>query len=144
MLGYEIANDKKADKIMAEIKGKTMEQIKGMENVKSCETKRISFSAPAYISATASNEPAISAIAGKLNVGQESAPIKGNNGVYVIKLVAKNAKGGEFNAKSEEDAIKAIRLAVESSAVILISGLAIARGTDGKPAPQPTSITVEF
>lgn len=108
MLGYEIANDKKADKIMAEIKGKTMEQIKGMENVKSCETKRISFSAPAYISATASNEPAISAIAGKLNVGQESAPIKGNNGVYVIKLVAKNAKGGEFNAKSEEDAIKAL------------------------------------
>ena len=108
MLGYEIANDKKADKIMAEIKGKTMEQIKGMENVKSCETKRISFSAPAYISATASNEPAISAIAGKLNVGQESAPIKGNNGVYVIKLVAKNAKGGEFNAKSEEDAIKAM------------------------------------
>ncbi|MBR2415881.1 MAG: SurA N-terminal domain-containing protein [Bacteroidaceae bacterium] len=108
MLGYEIANDKKADKIMAEIKGKTMEQIKGMENVKSCETKRISFSAPAYISATASNEPAISAIAGKLNVGQESAPIKGNNGVYVIKLVAKSAKGGEFNAKSEEDAIKAM------------------------------------
>ena len=108
MLGYEIANDKKADKIMAEIKGKTMEQIKGMENVKSCETKRISFSAPAYISATASNEPAISAIVGKLNVGQESAPIKGNNGVYVIKLVAKNAKGGEFNAKSEEDAIKAM------------------------------------
>ncbi|MBR3612213.1 MAG: SurA N-terminal domain-containing protein [Bacteroidaceae bacterium] len=106
MLGYEIANDKKAKKIMAEIKGKTMEQIKGMENVKSCETKRISFSAPAYISATASNEPAISAIAGKLNIGQESAPIKGNNGVYVIKLVAKNAKGGEFNAKSEEDAIK--------------------------------------
>ena len=108
MLGYEIANDKKADKIMAEIKGKTMEQIKGMENVKSCETKRISFSAPAYISATASNEPAISAIAGKLDVGQESAPIKGNNGVYVIKLVAKSAKGGEFNAKSEEDAIKAM------------------------------------
>lgn len=106
MLGYEIANDKKAKKIMAEIKGKTMEQIKGMENVKSCETKRISFSAPAYISATASNEPAISAIAGKLNIGQESAPIKGNNGVYVIKLVAKNAKGGEFNAKSEEDVIK--------------------------------------
>ena len=108
MLGYEIANDKKADKIMAEIKGKTMEQIKGMENVKSCETKRISFSAPAYISATASNEPAISAAVTKMNIGEESAPIKGNNGVYVIKLVAKNAKGGEFNAKSEEDAIKAM------------------------------------
>lgn len=107
LLNNEVVNNKKAEKIMAEIKGKTMEQIKGMENVKSCETKRISFSAPAYISATASNEPAISAIAGKLNVGEESAPIKGNNGVYVIKLVAKNAKGGEFNAKSEEDAIKA-------------------------------------
>ncbi len=108
MLNQEITNEKKAKKIMGEINGKTMEQIKGMENIKTCETKRISFSAPAYISATASNEPAISAIAGKLNVGEESAPIKGNNGVYVIKLVAKNTKDGEFNAKNEEDAIKAL------------------------------------
>ena len=108
MLNLEVVNNKKAEKIMAEFKGKNMEQIKGMENVKSCETKRISFSAPAYISATASNEPAISAIAGKLSIGEESAPIKGKNGVYVIKLVAKNAKGGEFNAKSEEEAIKAM------------------------------------
>lgn len=106
MLNQEITNDKKAEKIMKDIDGKTMEQIKAMENVKSCETKRISFNAPAYISATASNEPSISAIAAKLNIGEESAPIKGNNAVYVIKLVAKNAKGGEYNAKSEEDAIK--------------------------------------
>lgn len=110
MLNQEITNKKKADKIMAEIAGKTMEQIKGMENVKTGETKRISFSAPAYISATASNEPAISAIAAKLNVGEESAPIKGNNGVYVIKLIAKNAKSGEFNEKNENDAIKAMGL----------------------------------
>ncbi len=108
MLNNEIVNDKKAEKIMAEINGKKMEQIKGMENIKTCETRRITFSAPAYISATASNEPAICAVASKLNVGEESAPIKGKGGVYVIKLVAKNPKGGEYNAKSEEEAIKAM------------------------------------
>lgn len=106
MLSMEVVNNKKAEKIMAEIKGMKMEQMKAVANVKSCETKRISFSAPAYISATASNEPIISAAVSKLNVGEESAPIKGNNGVYIIKLIAKNAKGGEFNSEVEENAIK--------------------------------------
>jgi peptidyl-prolyl cis-trans isomerase D len=39
--------------------------------------------------------------------GAVSTPIKGNGGVYVIRLIAKNAKGGEYNAKSEQDAMKA-------------------------------------
>ena len=38
--------------------------------------------------------------------GAVSAPIKGNAGVYVVRLIAKNAKGGEYNAKKEQDALK--------------------------------------
>lgn len=107
MLAYEISNDKKAAKIISEIKGKKMDELKKEANVKTCETKRITFNAPAYISATAASEPAISAAVTKMNIGEESAPIKGNSGVYVIKLIAKDTKQGEFNAKSEEDKMKA-------------------------------------
>ena len=38
--------------------------------------------------------------------GAVSAPIKGNNGVYVIRLIAKNTKGGEYNVESEQEALK--------------------------------------
>lgn len=105
-LNREALNNLKAEKILTEIKGKGFEDLKASANVKTCETKRISFSAPAYISATSSNEPAISAAVSKLNVGEESAPIVGKGGVYVIKLVKKDAKGGEFNKKAEEEKIK--------------------------------------
>ena len=107
MLTSEATNNIKAEKIIKEIAGKGIEELKKDAKIKSCETKRISFNAPAYISATASNEPAISAAVTKMNIGEESAPIKGNNGVYVIKLVAKNPKGGEFNSKAEEEKMKA-------------------------------------
>lgn len=106
MIEREATNEKKAEKIMSEIKGKSFDEIKGIDKVKTCDTKRISFNAPAYISATASSEPVICAIASKLNVGEASAPIEGKNGVYVIKLVSKTPKNGEFNAKAEEEKIK--------------------------------------
>ena len=107
MLSYEANNNKKAEKIIKDIKGKSFDELKKDTNIKTCETKRISFSAPAYISATSASEPAISAAVTKMNVGEESAPIKGNSGVYVIKVIAKNAKGTEFNTKAEEERMKA-------------------------------------
>ena len=107
MLSYEISNDKKAEKIINDIKGKSIDEIKKDTNVKSCETKRISFNAPAYISATTASEPAISAAVTKMNIGEVSAPIKGVSAVYVIKLIAKNEKQAEFNAAVEESKMKA-------------------------------------
>ena len=105
-LTFEIQNNKKAEKIIADIKGKSFDQLKNESNIKTCKTDRISFSAPAYISATASSEPAIAAAASKMNIGEVSAPIKGISAVYVIKLVAKNEKNGVFNTKGEENSLK--------------------------------------
>jgi peptidyl-prolyl cis-trans isomerase D len=41
-----------------------------------------------------------------MQAGAVSAPIKGNNAVYVIRLIAKNAKGGEYNAQNEQKTLK--------------------------------------
>ena len=69
--------------------------------------KHIAFNVPAYISLTSSSEPAICAAVTSMEQGAVSAPIKGNGGVYVIRLIAKNAKDGEYNAQKEQDALKA-------------------------------------
>ena len=42
-----------------------------------------------------------------MQAGAVSAPIKGNNAVYVIRLIAKNAKDGEYNAQNEQKTLKA-------------------------------------
>ncbi len=99
-------NEKKAEKIMAEIKGKNFDELSSIAAVKSDNVKRISFTAPAYISSTSTSEPAICAAVTKLQPGEVSAPVKGTAGVYVLKLTAKNSKGGEFNATSEETTLK--------------------------------------
>ncbi len=106
VLRNQIAADKKAEKIMSELAGKKFEAIASTANVKCDTVKHISFSAPTYISLTAASEPAISAAVANMEKGAVSAPIKGNAGVYVIRLIAKNAKGGEYNAKKEQDALK--------------------------------------
>ena len=105
-LRSQLIADKKAEKIIAELSGKNFDAVASTANVKSDTVKHITFGAPAYISLTSSNEPAICAAVASLEQGAVSAPIKGNNGVYVIRLIAKNTKGGEYNVESEQEALK--------------------------------------
>lgn len=106
-LRNQLINDKKAEKIIAELAGKNFEAAASTANVKSDTVKHITFNAPAYISLTSSSEPAICAAVTNMEQGAVSAPIKGNGGVYVIRLIAKNDKGGEYNVNNEQNALKA-------------------------------------
>jgi peptidyl-prolyl cis-trans isomerase D len=106
-LRNDIINEKKAEKIVAEFAGKSFEAVASSENVKSDTVKHISFNTPAYISATLSSEPAICAAVTNMEQGAVSAPIKGNGGVYVIRLISKSSKEGEYNVADEQNALKA-------------------------------------
>ena len=92
ILRLDVIKDKKAEKIIADIKGKKFNELSSIANVKSGSVNRIAFGSPAYINVTSSSEPAISAAVTKLNEGEESTPIKGASAVYVIKLTKKNVK----------------------------------------------------
>lgn len=105
-LKFELLNDKKAESIIAQMSGKNFDEIGAMNGAKSDVVKRISFSAPAFINITSSSEPVISAVATRLNEGEVSAPVKGNNAVYVIKLISKSSKDAEFNAETEGNNVR--------------------------------------
>lgn len=103
MLRSEIIRDKKAEKIMAEMKGfNTLAQVKGMKDAVSDSVKHVTFSAPAYISVTRASEPVISAVASKTAVNATSAPIKGNAGVYMIQVYNKNKNAETLDSKAEQ------------------------------------------
>lgn len=104
---YEAIKNKKAEKIMNDIKGKSFEEIAKVAGVKSDVAERISFVSPTFVKSISANEPAISGVVSKMKAGEVSAPIKGNMGVYVVKLTSINKSGSEFNADNEQATLKA-------------------------------------
>lgn len=104
MLKAEIIKDKKAEKLIAEMKGaNSIDQVKNMANAVSDSVKHITFSAPAYVSVTRASEPALGAYASKAEVNKLTGPIKGNAGVYMIQVYNKEKSAEEFDAKNEEN-----------------------------------------
>ena len=112
MLRAEIRRDKKAEKIMEEMKKyNSIAQVKGMKDAVSDSVKHVTFSAPAYISVTRSSEPVIGAVAAKTAANKVSAPIKGNGGVYMIQVYAKEKGSEKFDAKQEETTLTNMAIA---------------------------------
>ena len=119
MLRAEIRRDKKAEKIMEEMKKyNSIAQVKGMKDAVSDSVKHVTFSAPAYISVTRSSEPVIGAVAAKTAANKVSAPIKGNGGVYMIQVYAKEKGSEKFDAKQEEATLTNMAVGIAGNQLI--------------------------
>ena len=118
MLRNEIIRNKKAEQLMGQMNDfNSLAQIKEMKDAVSDSVKHVTFNAPAYISVTHASEPAISAYASKTDVEKVSAPIKGNAGVYMIQVYAKNKGSEEFDAKKEESALSSMSSAYANQCI---------------------------
>ena len=99
-LRFEAINNKKAEKIIAQLKNaKTLEEAAQLlgNNIEVAE----GVSMGGYRFGAAGVEPAVIGAAMKLAEGEVSAPIKGVNGVYMVKG-AKQANAGEtFDADAQ-------------------------------------------
>ncbi len=105
-LHFEVLRDKKAEKIIADLKAAgatSFDQYKNLADAVSDSVKHVTFSAPAFVSALRSSEPLVSAFASVGEVNKLSAPIKGNGGVFVLQPYAAEKLTGEFDAKAEEE-----------------------------------------
>ncbi len=108
-LKAEIIKDKKAEKIMADMKAAnatSFDQYKNMPNAVSDSIKFVTFAAPAYVPALRSSEVMVSAYASVGELNKLSAPIKGNAGVYVMQVYAKDKLNETFDVKAEEETIE--------------------------------------
>ena len=107
------------DKVSASIKSELTnkkkvaqlaEQLKDVKNISDAKAKgavidtinHISFASPAFISATASSEPLVSAAAAKAQKGAFVGPIQGDGGAYVMQVINKTKTADKFEAKQEE------------------------------------------
>ena len=93
-------NNKKAEYIMNQLKGvSTLEEAAKLfgTDVKSAE----GISLSSYRLGAAGVEPAVIGTALALEANTVSAPVKGNNGVYLLTVGEKKVAEGEFNAAQE-------------------------------------------
>ena len=103
MLKRELMNEKKAKKIVNDLKDKQFDSLEQYAEAMSStvqSVKNVNF-ATNRISGIGF-EPSITAKAPLAEVGKISQPIQGNNAVYVLKVTEKNENNGEFNLEMQK------------------------------------------
>lgn len=116
-LRAEIIRDKKAEKIIADLKAAnatTFDQYKAMANAVSDSVKHVTFAAPAYVPVLRSSEPLVGAYASVAELNKLSAPIKGNAGVFVLQPYAKDKLNETYNQKEEETSLQSMHARLAS------------------------------
>ncbi|MBR5237901.1 MAG: SurA N-terminal domain-containing protein [Paludibacteraceae bacterium] len=94
----ELRKEKKGDILVAEMNGKTMDQLT-TEGFRVDTVRNINF-ASTY-AGTIGNEPSLFARVANTEVEKESAPIKGNTGAYIFKVINKEEAAKPYNEKEE-------------------------------------------
>ena len=116
-LRFEILRDKKAEKIMADMKAAnatTFDQYKNMAAAVSDSVKHVTFAASAYVPALRSSEPMVSAYASVAELNKLSAPLKGNGGVFVLQPYAKEKLNETYNQDTEEATLETMHARMAS------------------------------
>lgn len=99
-LKSEIMRDKKAEKIMANLK-----DVKSVDAAKAkggqiSTVDQVTFASPVFVQTTGAAEPALAgAVAGTKAGAFCKAPVKGNAGVYMFKVINKKNRPVKYDAK---------------------------------------------
>lgn len=102
ILKREVIRDKKAEMIMAKLKGVNSIAAAQTKGAKVSTVNQITFAAPAFIQATGAAEPALSGAVAATAQGKFcSAPVKGNAGIYVFQVVKKQMRPGKYNEEQQ-------------------------------------------
>lgn len=102
ILKREVIRDKKAEMIMAKLKGVNSIAAAQAKGAKVSTVNQITFAAPAFIQATGAAEPALSGAVAATAQGKFcSAPVKGNAGVYVFQVVKKLMRPAKYNEEQQ-------------------------------------------
>lgn len=102
ILKREVIRDKKAEMIMAKLKGVNSIAAAQAKGAKVSTVNQITFAAPAFIQATGAAEPALSGAVAATAQGKFcSAPVKGNAGVYVFRVVKKQMRPAKYNEEQQ-------------------------------------------
>ena len=100
----EVIRDKKFAKAAEMLKGVNSLDAAKQKGAQIDSVRQITFSAPVFVQATGTSEPALSGAVAAAKAGQFSAaPVKGNGGAFLFKVLNKKQREGvKFDAKIQQ------------------------------------------
>ena len=107
-LKQQVLRDKKFEKSAEMLKGvKSLDAAK-QKGARIDSVRQITFSAPVFVQATGTSEPALSGAVAAAKKGQFSAaPIKGNGGAFLFQVIDKKQREGvKYDPKAQQDQLK--------------------------------------
>ena len=108
-ISYKVLLDKKAEVLEDKLAGLSFDEVKKIDNIVLDTIKYCNFTNNVFVSALSSNEPALGPSVAKLEQGELSAPIKGDNCVFVAeKISADEETGSGFNEDLEKSRLQSI------------------------------------
>ena len=104
----EVIRDKKFVKAAEMLKGVNSLDAAKQKGARIDSVRQITFSAPVFVQATGTSEPALSGAVAAAKAGQFSAaPVKGNGGAFLFKVLNKKQReSAKFEAKTQEVQLK--------------------------------------
>ena len=105
----EIVREKKAEKIIADLKknsSTTVAAVAALPNASTDTIKHVTFSAPTYIPSISASELAISAYSSIAKINETSEPLKGNAGVYVVEAIAQEKSSETLDKETEKTSLQ--------------------------------------
>lgn len=119
MVSEQVKAEKKAEKILSDLKGVTSWDKAKAAKGAVCDTLRhINFTSPSFVAATNSSEPIVSAMASKTANGNFAGPVKGNNGVFMLKVIGKSKSAEKFDAKQEQASMASQNFRIASNSIV--------------------------
>jgi peptidyl-prolyl cis-trans isomerase D len=107
ILKRELLNDKKAEKIIADLKAKNLTDLTQYAEATNTNVQSVKFVTFATSRITGiGNEPVLNARAPQAPVGKISGPYKGSNGVYVINVTDKKESEEPFDLATQKQALQ--------------------------------------
>ena len=104
-LKAELAAQKKGDKIVADLTAKNLTSLDAYAQAMNTSVDSVKLSFGTRRISGIGVEPNMNAAVSLAKVDQLSAPVKGNNGVYVFKVIAENTDSKEYN---EADVVRSL------------------------------------
>ena len=107
MVKAEVIKDKKAEQIIAKVKGVKSIAAAKAKGAKVAPVNQVTFAAPVFIASVGASEPALSGAVSATAKGKfVSHPVKGNAGVYLFQVTNKKNRPVKFDEKAMEQKLR--------------------------------------
>ena len=100
-LSLKALNNKKFDQLKGKMAGKSLDELKAMDDVVLDTVKSLNFNNDAYISAIYGNEAIVGASVFNLPENELTVPMKGENCIFVAEKISEDRYTAEFDENSE-------------------------------------------